>query len=190
MWCFSTSWFYSEEQNSEGHFINNPSLRGYEVIDEAKAELEAHCPQTVSCADILAFAARDSAYLLWGIKYALRLGRWDGLVSLIHEPPLNLPAPFFDLQLLHQFFKTKGLSLEEMVTLSGAHSIGVSNCSAVTPRLYPSNNSNPRDPLMDPIKQQLWWKSFETEVIYGLENSLKLWFVWVPLRFSQLVRVR
>ncbi|KAI3459139.1 hypothetical protein Pfo_015802 [Paulownia fortunei] len=117
--------------NSEKESIpNKGSLRGFEVIDAAKAELEVRCPGIVS---------------LGNIYYDVPSGRRDGNVSLINEPLQNLPPPFFNATALRDNFARKGLSLDEMVTLSGAHSIGISHCTSFSGRLYPTV-----DPTLDP----------------------------------------
>lgn len=50
--------------SSEKTSIANQNLIGYDVIDDAKTQLEAACPGVVSCADILALATRDAVVLV------------------------------------------------------------------------------------------------------------------------------
>ena len=50
--------------SEKGSNPNRNSARGFEVIDEIKAAVEKACPNTVSCADIMALSARDSTVLV------------------------------------------------------------------------------------------------------------------------------
>ncbi|KAL2508567.1 Peroxidase 57 [Forsythia ovata] len=140
----------SASRSEKVHPANGQTLRGLEVIDNAKAKLETACPKTVSCADIIAFAARDSATWAGGISYAVPAGRRDGRISLESEVANNLPPPVSDIEFMSGFFTRKGISISQMVALSGAHSIGISQCQSFTDRIYSFNTTHAQDPSLDP----------------------------------------
>lgn len=110
-----------------------------------KHRLEDACPLTVSCADIITLATRDAVALSGGPWYEVPTGRRDGLVSNQTEVIMNLPSPNMTVFEAAQLFAAKGLTKQEMVTLLGAHTIGVAHCDTFRDRLEPS-----RDPTMDP----------------------------------------
>ncbi|PON83694.1 Peroxidase [Trema orientale] len=158
---------------------NNPSLEGFDVIDNAKARLEAVCKGVVSCADIIAFAARDSIELSGGLGYDVPAGRRDGRVSLASEALTNLPPPTFNLDQLTQIFAAKGLTQEEMVTLSGSHTIGQSHCTSFSDRLYNFNGTKSQDPSLDPayaaqLKQQCPQGSTNPDLVVPMNPSSPL----------------
>ena len=68
-------------KGEQGVLPNVNSLRGFEVIENIKAELERQCPGVVSCADILTVAARDSVVALGGVGWPLGLGRRDSITA-------------------------------------------------------------------------------------------------------------
>ncbi|RRT72640.1 hypothetical protein B296_00029506 [Ensete ventricosum] len=105
---------------------NLNSLRGFDVVDGIKTELEMACPETVSCADVLAIAARDSV---------VEVGRRDSVTASLLMATANIPAPTSDVATLVQKFQNLGLSTKDMVVLSGAHTIGKARCSSFISRL-------------------------------------------------------
>lgn len=121
---------------------NNNSLRGFEVIDNIKTRVENLCPGVVSCADILAVAARDSVVALRGPSWNVLLGRRDSLTASINAVGSNIPGPGLSLTALISSFSNKGLNAREMVALSGAHTIGQAKCSSFQNRLYNDANIN------------------------------------------------
>ncbi|KAG8489134.1 hypothetical protein CXB51_017202 [Gossypium anomalum] len=66
------------EKNARGNFN---SVRGFEVVDQIKAEVARVCGRlVVSCVDILA-VAQDSVVILGGSIWKVRLGRRDSTIA-------------------------------------------------------------------------------------------------------------
>ncbi|XP_041011739.1 peroxidase N1-like [Juglans microcarpa x Juglans regia] len=139
-----------EGTNTERTAPPNSLLRGFEVIDDAKAKLEAACPGVVSCADILTLAARDSVFLTKGQSWQVPTGRRDGRVSLASDTT-NLPSARDSVDVQKQKFAEKGLDTKDLVVLAGGHTIGTAACRLFSYRLYNFTTSgNGADPTIDP----------------------------------------
>ncbi|XP_002520835.2 peroxidase 4 [Ricinus communis] len=119
---------------------NRNSVRGFEVIDSIKSAVEKACPGVVSCADILAIAARDSTAILGGPSWNVKLGRRDARTASLSAANNGIPAPTSNLNQLISRFSALGLSTRDLVALSGAHTIGQARCTNFRTRIYNDTN--------------------------------------------------
>ncbi|KAB1224591.1 Peroxidase 2 [Morella rubra] len=138
--------------DSEKNAVPNlNSVRGFEVVDNIKSEVDKACGSSVvSCADILAIAARDSVVLQGGPTWEVQLGRRDSTTASRTTANTAIPSPLSDLPALIDNFKNQGLDETDLVALSGGHTIGYARCLAFRNRIY--NDTNIDSEFADSLK--------------------------------------
>ncbi|OEL38485.1 Peroxidase 1 [Dichanthelium oligosanthes] len=148
--CDASIMLISRNRTGEQDAAPSYGLRGYDEIEQIKAKVEEECPMTVSCADIIAMAARDAVYLSQGPRYPVETGRRDGKVSVMCDANNDLPPPFSNIVDLKTYFSVKGLGWKDLVVLSGSHTIGRAQCSTfAADRLYNFSGSGGQDPSLN-----------------------------------------
>ncbi|KAI3722673.1 hypothetical protein L2E82_33715 [Cichorium intybus] len=144
----------SGSNTAEKDHPDNLSLAGdgFDTVIKAKAAIDAvpSCKNKVSCADILTMATRDVVLLAGGPSYPVELGRLDGLSSTAASVTGKLPKPNLNLDKLNAMFSANGLTQNDMIALSGAHTLGFSHCDQFSNRIYNFSNQNPVDPTLSP----------------------------------------
>ncbi|XP_024534753.1 peroxidase 15-like [Selaginella moellendorffii] len=137
---------------------NNASLRGFDVIDQIKSQVDSVCNNTVSCADILAIAAKAAVVLSGGPSWTVQLGRRDSTTANFSLAQANIPPPTSTNAQLIAAYQNVGLSTLDMVVLSGAHTFGRARCTTFSNRLFNFSNGQP-DPRINstylPTLQQI-----------------------------------
>lgn len=85
-----------------------------------------------------------------GPYYQVKKGRYDGKISMATRVPPNIPRANSTIDQIIKIFSTKGLSIQDLVVLSGAHTIGFAHCDQFVDRLYNFHGTKKPDPSIDP----------------------------------------
>ncbi|KAL4602048.1 hypothetical protein ACB092_10G024300 [Castanea dentata] len=135
--------------SEKGSVPNKNSARGFDVLDEIKSALEKECPRTVSCADLLAIAAKESTVLRGGPSWEVLLGRRDSRTASLSGSNNNIPAPNNTFPTILTKFKRQGLDIVDLVALLGSHTIGNARCTSFRQRLYNQSGNGQPDYTLD-----------------------------------------
>ncbi|KAE8816143.1 Chitinase-like protein 1 [Hordeum vulgare] len=98
---------------------NTGLSKSLKILRKAKEGIDQ--VQQVSWADLIAVAGAEAVALCGGPEIPVRLGRLDSSTA---DPTGKLPEETLDVVALKTSFGKKGFSTQEMVVLSGAHTIG------------------------------------------------------------------
>ncbi|KAH6761401.1 ascorbate peroxidase 6 [Perilla frutescens var. hirtella] len=89
------------------------------ILEKVKGQVDSVRP--VSWADLIAVAGAEAVSICGGPKIPVQLGRIDATVP---DPVGKLPEESLDANAMKQSFRKKGFSAQELVALSGAHTLG------------------------------------------------------------------
>ncbi|KAF3960435.1 hypothetical protein CMV_014857 [Castanea mollissima] len=103
----------------------------------------------ISCADLLAIAARESTVLRGGPSWEVLLGRRDSRTASLSGSNNNIPAPNNTFPTILTKFKRQGLDIVDLVALSGSHTIGNARCTSFRQRLYNQSGNGQPDYTLD-----------------------------------------
>ncbi|CAH8391932.1 unnamed protein product [Eruca vesicaria subsp. sativa] len=137
-----------DHEGSERRSPASKNLRGFELIDDIKSEIEKSCPDLVSCADILTAASRYATLQLGGPYWPNAYGRRDSTDSYARDVE-KVPSGHRDITGLLETFQSYGLNVLDLVVLSGAHTVGKAYCGTIQSRIYNFNGTHGTDPSID-----------------------------------------
>lgn len=94
-----------------------------------------------------------------GPFYTVAAGRRDGVVSKASEAVAALPRTKMNVDQLKANFASNGLDLDDMITLSGAHTLGETACVHLDDRIYKYPSPSGVDPnipkdFLDKLKKK------------------------------------
>ncbi|KAL0403102.1 UNVERIFIED_CONTAM: Peroxidase 66 [Sesamum radiatum] len=90
-----------------------------------------------------------AAFESGGPSWSVLKGRKDGRISRAEETK-SLPLSHDNTSQLIHSFSQKGLSVKDLVTLSGGHTLGRSRCTEFAYRLRNFSSAHDTDPTLDP----------------------------------------
>ncbi|GAQ79679.1 peroxidase [Klebsormidium nitens] len=128
----------TEEHNGTA----NEFLTGFDEVRMVKAAIDTSCNVSISLADTIIAGGVEGVKETGGpdITAYVRFGRRD---TDDRDDPNKLPLPFVSTDELVRVFAPLGLNVEDLVALSGAHTIGKATCKNIVARLG-------TDPTADP----------------------------------------